>query len=122
MARTGRVKARKAAGLSASTVFARDGSCAPLASVQQLLLRKGAALPFVISTGAYPDFLLRVACNDHVCGSRRESRMQIIKATGLDMKSGECSGEICGFQRCPLEAFRRNYSRTRQAAKKPSPG
>jgi hypothetical protein len=26
------------------------------------------ALPFVISTGAYPDFLLRDAGNDHVCG------------------------------------------------------
>jgi hypothetical protein len=26
------------------------------------------ALPFVISTEAYPDFLLRAAGNDHVCG------------------------------------------------------
>jgi hypothetical protein len=25
-------------------------------------------LPFVISTEAYPDFLLRAAGNDHVCG------------------------------------------------------
>jgi hypothetical protein len=28
----------------------------------------GTALPFVISTEAYPDFLLRAAGNDHVCG------------------------------------------------------
>ena len=27
------------------------------------------ALPFVISTEADPDFLLRIASNDHVCGS-----------------------------------------------------
>jgi hypothetical protein len=27
------------------------------------------ALPFVISTEAYPDFLLRAAGKDHVCGS-----------------------------------------------------
>ena len=27
------------------------------------------ALPFVISTVAHPDFLLRAAGNDHVCGS-----------------------------------------------------
>jgi hypothetical protein len=26
-------------------------------------------LPFVISTGAYPDFLLRVASDVHLCGS-----------------------------------------------------
>jgi hypothetical protein len=26
-------------------------------------------LPFVISTGACPDFLLRAAGDDHVCGS-----------------------------------------------------
>ena len=25
--------------------------------------------PFVISTGAYPDFLLRAASDEHVCGS-----------------------------------------------------
>ncbi len=29
----------------------------------------GTALPFVISTEAYPDFLLRAASDDHVCGS-----------------------------------------------------
>src|SRR5271168_3635033 len=28
-----------------------------------------AVLPFVISTGANPDFLLRAASEDHVCGS-----------------------------------------------------
>jgi hypothetical protein len=28
----------------------------------------GTTLPFVISTGAHPDFLLRAAGNDHVCG------------------------------------------------------
>jgi hypothetical protein len=28
-----------------------------------------AVLPFVISTGAYPDFLLRAASYVHVCGS-----------------------------------------------------
>ena len=26
-------------------------------------------LPFVISTGAYPDFLLHTASDDHLCGS-----------------------------------------------------
>jgi hypothetical protein len=31
-------------------------------------LSSSAALPFVISTEAYPDFLLRAAGNDHVCG------------------------------------------------------
>jgi hypothetical protein len=39
------------------------------ASVQQLLFPGSAALPFVISTGAHPDFLLRAAGNDQVCGS-----------------------------------------------------
>jgi len=28
-----------------------------------------APLPFVLSTEAYPDFLLRAACDDHLCGS-----------------------------------------------------
>jgi hypothetical protein len=40
----------------------------PAAPVQQLLSFGRAALPFVISTGAYSDFLLRAAGNDHVCG------------------------------------------------------
>jgi hypothetical protein len=31
-------------------------------------LSGSAALPFVISTEANPDFLLRAAGNDHVCG------------------------------------------------------
>jgi hypothetical protein len=33
------------------------------------LLRVTTALPFVISTEAHPDFLLRTAGNDRVCGS-----------------------------------------------------
>jgi hypothetical protein len=41
------------------------------------------ALPFVISTGADPDFLLRAA-----------SHGQIIKATGLHRKSGYASVEM----------------------------
>jgi hypothetical protein len=35
----------------------------------QLQLPDGAPLPFVISTEAYPDFLLRAAGDEHVCGS-----------------------------------------------------
>jgi len=38
----------------------------------------GTTLPFVISTGAYSDFLLRV----------KKAACQIIKATGLHRKSG----------------------------------
>jgi hypothetical protein len=46
------------------------------------------ALPFVISTEGYPDFLLRVAGDVTCAALRRESRMQIINATGLHRKSG----------------------------------
>jgi hypothetical protein len=34
-----------------------------------------AALSFVISTEAYPDFLLRAASDNHVCGFPQENRM-----------------------------------------------
>jgi hypothetical protein len=51
----------------------RDGQIAAaerkLFLVQQLLSLGSTALPFVISTEAYPDFLLRSAGHDHVCGS-----------------------------------------------------
>jgi hypothetical protein len=33
-------------------------------------LAGGVTLPFVISTGAYPDFLPRGTNHDHECGSR----------------------------------------------------
>jgi hypothetical protein len=39
-------------------------------------------------TLAYPDFLLRVLATTTCAALRRESRMQIIKATDLDRKSG----------------------------------
>jgi hypothetical protein len=41
----------------------RNGSCSATD------LPGSAALPFVISTEAYPDFLLRAASDVHVCGS-----------------------------------------------------
>jgi hypothetical protein len=40
-----------------------------IAFVQQQLFSESATLPFVISTEANPDFLLRAAGDDHVCGS-----------------------------------------------------
>jgi hypothetical protein len=40
----------------------KNGSCSAAT------LPGSTALPFVISTEAYPDFLLRAAGNDHVCG------------------------------------------------------
>ena len=46
------------------------------------------ALPFVISTEAYPDFLLRAAGYATCAVLLKESRMQIINATDLDRKSG----------------------------------
>jgi hypothetical protein len=38
-------------------------------SIPLTALNGHAALPFVIPTEAYPDFLLRSPDNDHVCGS-----------------------------------------------------
>jgi len=38
-------------------------------AMEQLLSLKAPSLPLVIPTEAYPDFLLRAASNDHVCGS-----------------------------------------------------
>jgi hypothetical protein len=40
----------------------KNGFCATF-------LPGSASLPLVIPTGAYPDFLLRAASDDHVCGS-----------------------------------------------------
>src|SRR5450755_709958 len=37
-----------------------------------------------IPTGAYPDFLLRAAGNDYVCGFPKGNRMKLINATNLD--------------------------------------
>jgi len=47
-----------------------------------------ATLPFVISTEADPDFLLRAASDDTCAALLKESRTQINKATALDRKSG----------------------------------
>jgi hypothetical protein len=41
---------------------------------------------------AYPDFLLRAASEATCAALLRESRMQIIKATGLDRKFGGAQG------------------------------
>jgi hypothetical protein len=60
----------------------KNGSCSAT------IVHGGITLPFVISTGADPDFLLRSASNVHSCALLRESRMQSINATGLDRKSG----------------------------------
>jgi hypothetical protein len=57
-----------------------------------------AALPFVIPTGAYPDFLLRAANDDHVMrlsverAACRSSKPRV--STG---NSGERSGGTCGL-------------------------
>jgi hypothetical protein len=42
----------------------------------------------VIPTGAYPDFLLHDAGNDHGCDFLQENRMMLINATNPDRKSG----------------------------------
>ena len=57
-------------------------------SVRVAILPESNRPPLVIPTVVYPDFLLRAASDGHVCGSPLESRMQILKATGLDRKSG----------------------------------
>jgi hypothetical protein len=44
------------------TVVAENGPCSATT------LPGSTALPFIISTEAYPDFLLCAAGNDHVCG------------------------------------------------------
>jgi hypothetical protein len=54
---------------------------------------------FVISTGAYPDFLPRRTGQCRVCGSPLESRKIFINATKLNRKSGVARGEIRGFLR-----------------------
>ena len=63
------------------------------------------ALPFVISTEAYPDFLLRAAGNDHVCGFPKENRMMLINATGLHRKSGGAQWRDLRFGGSFLEMF-----------------
>jgi hypothetical protein len=58
-------------------------------------LHASAALPFVISTGANPDFLLRAAGDDHVCGSLvKRAACRSSKARSYTGNSGERSGEI----------------------------
>jgi hypothetical protein len=51
-------------------------------------LHGSVTLPFVIPTGAYPDFLLPGTDNGRVCGFFKESRMKFANATKLDRKSG----------------------------------
>jgi len=48
----------------------------------------GTALPFVISTEAQPNFLLRDAGDDHVWLSAKRAACRPSKATGLDRKFG----------------------------------
>jgi hypothetical protein len=66
-----------------STEVARSAIPLPLTSAPAV-----ATLPFVIPTEAYPDFLLRAAGDDDVCGFPKENRMMLINARDLDRKSG----------------------------------
>ena len=76
------------------------------ACVRAAASRSAATLPFVISTEADLDFLPRAASDDHVCGSLfKESRMQIIEATGLDRKSGGAQWRDLRFSVSFLEMF-----------------
>jgi hypothetical protein len=54
------------------------------------------ALPFVISTEAYRISYFALLATATCADLLKESRMQILKTTGLDRKSGERSAEICG--------------------------
>jgi hypothetical protein len=42
-------------------------------------LRTITTLPFVTSTGAYPDLLPRAATDDYVCGSPQEIRGSVVE-------------------------------------------
>ena len=58
-------------------------------------LHGSVALPFVIPTGADPDFLLRGLRQKACAAFRKESRMKRANATNPDRKSGG-SGGTCG--------------------------
>ena len=90
-----------------------SGACVHgVGSDEQVLgaLRKS-ALPFVISTGAYPDFLLRALATTTCAALHEESRMQSLKATGLHRKSGERSGEISVWMRFLGNVFLAEWQR-----------
>jgi hypothetical protein len=58
----------------------------------------------VIPTGAYPDFLLRAASSDHVCGSpQREPNALLQRHHSQQEIRGKRSGETCCFW-CGQEA------------------
>jgi hypothetical protein len=71
-------------------------SCCRLDSCPAISSPVNAVLPFVSSTGAYPDFLFRAASNAHVCGSpqrephadpqRHGSRQEIRGAQWRDLR------------------------------------
>jgi hypothetical protein len=64
------------------------------------------SLPLVIPTGAYPNFLLRRIARTTGAALRKESRMQIIKATGLDRKFGGAQWRDLRFLFLPLKGKR----------------
>jgi hypothetical protein len=63
------------------------------------------SLPLVIPTEAYSDFLLRTASNATGAALRRESRMQLPNATGLDRKSGGAQWRDLRFSGPLVEMF-----------------
>src|SRR5277367_229622 len=77
----------------------------------------GTALPFVISTEAQPNFLLRDAGDDHVCGSpQREPHADPQKPRVSTGNSGERSGEICGSAALSWECFSTEPTRISDSA------
>jgi hypothetical protein len=68
-------------------------------------LPENAALPFVIPTEAYPDFLLRVASDVHVCGSPQREPHAVPRSPGLDRKSGGAEWRDLRFSSPFLKMF-----------------
>src|SRR5580658_5926100 len=56
------------------------------------LPRATTVLSFVISTGAYPDFLLRAASDVHVCGSPQEIRGSAVERSAVSPSHTRCRG------------------------------
>jgi hypothetical protein len=77
----------------------KNGSCSATT------LPGSTALPFVVSTGAYPDFLLQDAATTTYAVFLKKTAYVLINATNLDRKSGGAEWRDLRFSGHFLEVF-----------------
>ena len=88
----------------------KNGSCSATT------LPGSTALPFVVSTGAYPDFLLHDAATTTYAVFLKKTAYVLINATNLDRKSGGAEWRDLRFSGHFLEVFFDRAKRRRRTA------